>query len=59
MELVKTDAKNGATTRVQRGTFRHYEIQNSFQAVSFLHILELHIWVVGLVVVGYAAYGGD
>jgi hypothetical protein len=43
MGRVNTDAKNGATTRAQRGTFLHHEIQNGFQAVSYLQILELHV----------------
>ncbi len=36
--MVKTDEKNGAITRAQRGTFLHheYEIQYVFQASAYL-----------------------
>lgn len=47
MERVKTDAKNGTTTRAQRGTFLHHGIQNVFQVVLYLQILELHVFDCG------------
>ena len=62
MKRVKTDAKNDATTRAQRGTFLHPEskMQNGFKRCRICRYKNcmFGLWILGLVAVECAACGG-